>query len=322
MLSFTKASGGGTTDVSGGVTDEEMLDLADLSGNDYDLSGAGVPPPPPATQKALDTTVAIPVSQYTAPPDSGAPLPFSPQEPSPTIGGSASYMDALPEEPYVVANPYVEPALTVRELESTPAPAEPYAVQGPAVTPDAQIQVPGPVNIMDIVPMKQTGGEAPVGTVDTIPVRQVQAERMVQLGGEAPVGSVNTVPVRQVQAERTIQLGGEAPVNHVDPVPPFQNHPYQVGGEPKPAPPAVAQIAKPYAPALDKEPFVIANPYVAPPLTQQEQQQAPAPAPPQPEPAPATATQQVSNELFNQAAQQGGKVNVFENADIQVIKLL
>ena len=324
MLSFTKASGGGTDlsgiDVSGGVTDEEMLDLADLSGNDYDLSGAGVPPPPPATQKALDATFVIPVSQYTAPPDSGAPLPFSPQEPSPTIGGSASYMDALPEEPYVVANPYVEPALTVREIEATPAPAEPYAVQGPAVTPDAQIQVPGPINIMDIVPMKQTGGEAPVGTVDTTPVRQVQAERIIQLGGEAPVGSVNTAPVRQVQAERMIQLGGEAPVNHVDPVPPFQNHPYQVGGEPKPMPPAVAQIAKPYAPALDKEPFVIANPYVAPPLTQQEQQQAPAPA--QPEPAPATATQQVSNDLFNQAAQQGGKVNVFENADIQVIKLL
>jgi hypothetical protein len=163
--------------------------------------------------------------------------------------------------------------------------------------------------------------------VDPVPVQQAVAEKTLfqplspeqaaqlgaqpQVGGQAPVNSVDPVPIQQVEAERKVHFGG-ANVNPYDP--------------PKPSPPAVTPISattiKPetfYAPALDKEPFVIANPYVTPPPSGP----APAPAPQQPLPAPATATQPVSNELFNQVAQQGGKsVNVFENADIQVIKLL
>jgi hypothetical protein len=158
----------------------------------------------------------------------------------------------------------------------------------------------------------QSGGDpAPVNAVDPVPVQQAVAERTLFPPAEAQVGAVDPVPIQQVEAERKIQFGG-ANVNPYDP--------------PKPSPPAVTPITstniKPetfYAPALDKEPFVIANPYVTPPPSGP----APAPAPQQPLPAPATATQPVSNELFNQVAQQGGKaVNVFENADIQVIKLL
>ena len=308
MLAFTKTGGSDMSgaDISGGITDEDMLEFAD-----WDLSGAGVPPVNPEADKAVAAVVAVPVSQYTAPPDptTTPPLPFSPQEPAPTVGGSQFYADALATEPYVVANPYVEPALTVQEIEAAPSASDSSAMtMAAAQAANAQLQVPEAV---------QTGGDpASVNAVDPVPVQQAVAEKTffpqaeAQVGGQAPVNAVDPVPIQQVEAERKVHFGGAPTVNPYDP--------------PKPSPPAVAPISatniKPeYAPALDKEPFVIANPYVTPPA----QGPAPAPAPQQPIPAPATETQPVSNELFNQVAQQGGKsVNVFENADIQVIKLL
>jgi DNA-directed RNA polymerase II subunit RPB2 len=278
MLKWSTA--GGASDISG-------TELTDEDFTQFDISGAGTPPTPPETQKVEAAAVAMPVSQTVLPAALGdaatqgplkeEPLPLIPgPQPltsgPPQAGGSVFYADAKPDEPYVVANPFVEPPLSTAEVAAAPADnAGPQPA--PAVTPDAQIPVPPVVS--------QTGGAAPVDYVDPTPPKQN--------------------------------------LNFEIPSPPVQKG----GSEPMPVADMKGTDIKPdtfYVPQLDKEPYVIPNPLVAPAVT------GPAPAPAQPgppAPAPASTVQPVTaNDLFNKASTGGGRVtNVFENSEIRVIKL-
>lgn len=301
------SASGGSRDVSGSeLTEDDFIDISGVSISGENLSGGAVPPPPAEVQQAEALLAPIPASQMTTLLSDVQPVEvygFPKEEPAPVTveavpnsligdaqaggGGHQVYAPAMPEEPYVVANPFVQPPLTQTEIAKTPEPllAQPAVLAaGPAQTQDAAIEVP------------KIGGAAPVDHVDPIPVKHnLEEEWPAPQQGGGPKSIL----------KKTVEF----------------EIPRHQGGSP------VAEIVtetniKPatfYAPPMDKEPFVIPNPFVSPPVTGP----GPAPATPgPPAPAPATTTAPVSNDAFNKVIQQGGKAtNVFENAEIRVIKL-
>jgi hypothetical protein len=77
-------------------------------------------------------------------------------------------------------------------------------------------------------------------------------------------------------------------------------------------------------PSMDKEPYVVANPYVAPAMYPKTIEQVGS-NPAQPPQTPAQELQPVSNtlvgEVLNTVQNGGGKTVVFENSEIRVVKL-
>ena len=161
---------------------------------------------------------------------------------------------------------------------------------------------------------------AEVSDKSDIPISNpIESPDFKQRGGMAPVNSIgkNTVPVKhdieEVLDEPQIwQMGGVAPIEDT------------MGTE--------INQATFSMPSMDKEPFVVANPYVSPPILPNEVNNV---APNQVEhiPSDANQTATVSSELLSEVlttVQQGGapKQNdeiknnvVFENAEIRVVKI-
>lgn len=302
---------GGSRDISGSeLTEEDFIDISGVSISGEIMMDGGAPPPPSPEVKQAEAMLApIPASQMTSLLSDVQPVEvygFPKEEPAPvtdkavpdsltgaqTGGGHQVYAPAMSEEPYVVANPFVEPPLTQAEVAKAPEPllAQPgVELAGPAQTPSAPIEVP------------KIGGAAPVNYVDPVPVKQNLEQEIPapQPPPVAQIGGTKSILKKTVEFEIPPHQGG-APIAELVP-----------GTNIKPT--------TFHAPPMDKEPFVIPNPFVSPPVTGP----GPAPATPgPPAPAPATTITPVSNDAFNQIVQQGGKAtNVFENAEIRVIKL-
>jgi hypothetical protein len=162
---------------------------------------------------------------------------------------------------------------------------------------------------VDLAP--QCGGEAPVESIghDMTPIKHDLEEELPspQMGGEAPVDSIGHdiedwhPPVNAMPKSILKQSGGMAPIN------PVPEAPFSIGG--------TDIDAKIFSqPALSEEPYVIANPFVSPPL--QPNETVPEAPPVGNIPVPATIEQPV------QSAQGiSNSINVFENSEIRVIKL-
>lgn len=166
------------------------------------------------------------------------------------------------------------------------------------------------------------GGSAPVNHVDEMP--RTQNDGYTHNGAEPTVNFIDTHK----------QSGGVAPVDYVDPVP--VKHDIEevwVAPEPKAQNGGAAPVedigtdinqATFSAPSMDKEPYVVANPYVAPAMFPKEIEQV-APNPAQLPQTPAQELQPVSNaivgEVLNTVQNGGGKTVVFENSEIRVVKL-
>jgi DNA-directed RNA polymerase II subunit RPB2 len=199
-----------------------------------------------------------------------------------------------------------------------------------------------------LIELKQQMGGAPVDSLgkDTVPLKQ-QVDLAPQCGGEAPVDSIghDMTPIKQDLEETWAspstdlqsQTGGEAPVDSIGhdmaPVqqvfedwhPPVNAEPKsilkQTGGMAPLNPEPIAPLSmggtdidsKIFSqPALGQEPYVIANPFVSPPLTATEMK----PEAPQYTPVPATIEQPVQGSQGITNA-----INLFENSEIRVIKL-
>jgi DNA-directed RNA polymerase II subunit RPB2 len=315
MLKWTPQAGGydiSGSDISGSDISGADIDLGEF---EMDISGGGIPPAPPQVQKAEASLAPIPASSLTMMPTTLEPQQapgFPKDELAPATGGSQMYASATGDEPYVVPNPFVQ-------SEITKAPS--------SVMDDGGILIP------------QLGGQAPVGFVDPPPPKQSLEFEIPspQTGGEMLVSEMKGTDIKpdtfyapQIDKEPYVVpnpfvspvVTMPAPV----PAPVASLHAIvQKGGDPMPVSDMKGTDIKPntfYAPQVDKEPYVIPNPLVSPPIQTPAPAPAPAPAPQVQQPAPAQATQPVSNDLFNEVMQKGGRaINLFENAEIRVIKM-
>jgi hypothetical protein len=215
---------------------------------------------------------------------------------------------------------------------------------------------PKPMVQQDYIRLLQEGGDldASVESIGKDPKPMPQQDYIKQHGGVAPVNSIgkDPVPVKHDLEEEWVlptQTGGMAPVDSIgkDPVPLKHDLeeewvlPTQKGGahEVQPTPPSgieQPQMLKDVLgteinqslfsmASMDKPPYVIANPYVSPPLEQGvSMHSAPTVGTEVVEP---TVNQQVAPDLVSEVAksvqQGGGKqvINIYENDEIRVVKL-
>jgi hypothetical protein len=177
--------------------------------------------------------------------------------------------------------------------------------------------------------IKQHGGVAPVNSIgkDPVPVKHDLEEEWVmpaQTGGMAPVDSIgkDPVPVKHDLEEEWVLPAQKGGAHEVQPNPPSGIEQPQMlkdvlGTE-------INQSLFSMA-SMDKPPYVIANPYVSPPLEQGvSMHSAPTVGAEVVEP---TVNQQVAPDLVSEVSksvQQGGGssvINIYENDEIRVVKL-
>jgi hypothetical protein len=265
--------------------------------------GGGSPGPPNVYTETVKHVVPLEVKPLIK--DSRLPGPeketiyIKPEELSnpilekgPTVETTSVLGEIGNERTFVIANPNLEPKILESNGTNEISPLTSYPIK------DAGIEIP------------QMGGNEPtniIGFNDHAPLKLI--DLLSQEGGVAPVSSIgqDTVPVKHnLEEEWVVQQGGKQ-----DALTP-KSILKQSGGAPIALEPEVkfeipgTEIeAKIFGqPALSEEPYVVANPFVSPPLTGNEPKLGDAPI-----------------GIVQAPAQQVDEVKIFENADIRVIKL-
>jgi len=315
--------------------------------------GGGTPEPPQGyiNQFETDTSVIETLFPTTQEAPEGAPN----NEVYAAFGGAANYKNTSPNAKPLTGVAYINQytigesgipqeggVAPVSYVDSAPALGVTY---GDGVSTDGQA---APAFFDSQVAPVSDSPDAPISIHMDLPDFKERADTIcIQNGGNAPVNHIDEMPrthndgYTHKGADPTInfidthkQSGGEAPVDYVDPVPVKRNiEEVWTAPEPKAQTGGTAPVemigtdinqATFSVPSLDKEPYVVANPYVAPAMYPREIEQVgsnPAFTPQ----TPALELQPVSNtvvgEVLNTVQNGGDKTVVFENSEIRVVKL-